>query len=60
MLYKKRKGASADNYRPKTANPEKMIVNILRSDFNRNQVRVQYLKNLLAQVKKGGKESGDA
>ena len=40
MLFKKHKDASADNYRPKTANPEKMIVNILRSDFDRNQVRV--------------------
>ena len=40
MLFKKHKDASADNYRPKTANPEKMIVNILRSDFNRDQVRV--------------------
>ena len=40
MPYKKREGASADNYRPKTANRGKMIVKILRSVFIRNQVRV--------------------
>ena len=40
MPYKKHEGASADNYHPKTANREKVIVNILRSDIDRNQVRV--------------------
>ena len=40
LLYKKREDTSFGNCRPNAANREKVIINIQRSDFDRNPIRV--------------------